>query len=111
MSFEISKNLVNRWFEIWTEGNFKDLPISENFKHFSPYGVVEGKEAYLNLVESAKADFLGNTFEVIDTIYSENKVSVRYKMTKGNVIMDISEWYYFQGDLISEIHSFYDRKD
>ena len=103
----IVEQLINQWFDIWSNGNFEDLPLSQDFRHTSPYGIVEGKDSYLNLIEKNKSSFLGNQFKVHEVIYSEDKASVRYTM---NDSMEISEWFYLKDDLINEVVSYYNIK-
>jgi len=61
--------LVKKWFEKWEEGDFKNLPISENFIHTSPYGTIQGKKQYIRLIEANKDKFLGHRFELHDELY------------------------------------------
>lgn len=103
-----AKKLVKEWFRKWEEGDFFSLPITENFKHTSPFGTISGKETYLNLAKSNKEKFLGYSFEIIDEIYQENRACVRYLAKQGNRFsLDVSEWYYFKGSLINEIVAYY----
>jgi hypothetical protein len=99
--------LVHKWFEKWNEGDFYNLPIAENFKHTSPFGTIDGKEAYLKLVEENKDKFLGYHFEIHDEIYDNEKACVRYSAVQGDFRLDVSEWYYTKDNLISEIISHY----
>jgi hypothetical protein len=39
-----SKTLVEEWFSKWGTGDFTNLPITENFKHTSPFGTINGKK-------------------------------------------------------------------
>ena len=102
-----SNSLVKNWFDKWGEGDFLNLPITENFKHTSPFGTINGKKAYLNLVEENKDKFLGYRFEIHDEIYNEEKACVRYTAIQGNFRLDVSEWYYFNNDLIEKIIAYY----
>lgn len=36
--------LVKKWFDKWEEGDYLHLPISEDFKHTSPFGTINGKK-------------------------------------------------------------------
>jgi len=103
----ISKNLVRMWFDKWLEGDFHNLPISENFQHTSPFGTISGKEKYIKLVESNKDKFLGYHFDIQDEIYDENKACVRYKAVQGDFTLEVSEWYYFKNNLIEQIFAYY----
>ena len=102
-----SNSLVKKWFDRWEEGDFLNLPVSQNFKHTSPFGTINGKKEYLNLVEENKDKFLGYRFEIHDEIYYEEKASVRYTAIQGDFRLDVSEWYYFNNDLIEEIVAYY----
>ena len=70
------KELVKKWFEKWEEGDFHELPISKNFKHTSPFGTINGKKEYLDVVEANKDKFLGYRFEIHDEIYDEDAAKI-----------------------------------
>ena len=101
------KGLVKKWFDIWGKEDFFDLPISDNFKHTSPFGTITGKEQYLRLVKENKDKFLGYRFEIHDEIYDKDRACVRYTAIQGNFTLDVSEWYYIKDDLIEEIMAYY----
>ncbi len=102
------KKLVIEWFAKWDKGDFHNLPISNNFKHTSPFGTIDGKKTYIDLVQDNKDKFLGYIFEIHDEIYSDNHACVRYTARQGNDFsLDVSEWYYTKGDLIEEIIAYY----
>ena len=101
------KELVERWFDCWRSGDFLNLPITDAFKHTSPYGLIEGKTAYLNIVEANKKQFLGYTFTIEDELFEDNKACVRYTANHGDFILEVSEWYYMKNNLINEIVAYY----
>lgn len=102
------KDLVKIWFEKWENGDYLNLPISENFKHTSPFGTIDGKQTYLDLVKENEDKFLGQTFDLHDTIYEKNKACVRYTAKQGkDFSLDVSEWYYVKDNLIEEIIAYY----
>ena len=102
------KSLVERWFEKWENGDYKNLPITENFKHSSPFGTIDGKKAYLDLVRDNEHKFLGQSFDIHDIIYKKNKACVRYTAKQGkDFSLDVSEWYYVKDNLINEIIAYY----
>ena len=37
------KDLVKKWFEVWENGDFQNIPVTEDFKHTSPFGTIDGK--------------------------------------------------------------------
>ena len=102
-----TRRLVKKWFDKWEKGDFLNLPISENIKHTSPFGTINGKKEYFSLVESNKDKFLGYRFEIRDEIFDKDKACVRYTAIQGDFKLDVSEWYYVQNDLIEEIVSYY----
>ena len=101
------EKLVKTWFEKWKEGNFLELPISESFKHTSPFGTIKGKKEYINLVEENKDKFLGYDFQIHDELYADDKACVRYTASQGDFVLDVSEWYYTKAGLIDEILAYY----
>ncbi len=103
-----SKKLIENWFQKWEEGDFHQLPISQKFKHTSPFGTIDGKRAYLEVVEENKDKFLGYRFDIHDTLYGIDKACVRYTAKQGkDFSLDVSEWYYFKDNLIEEIVAYY----
>ena len=102
------KELVKLWFSKWDQGDFHHLPITENFRHTSPFGTIDGKQAYLDLVQANKDKFLGYTFQIHDALYEKDKACVRYTARQGKDFkLDVSEWYYRENDLIREIIAYY----
>ena len=99
--------LVEQWFNKWEAGDFLDLPITENFKHTSPFGTIDGKKAYLDLVQENKDKFLGYRFEIHDALYGKDNACVRYTGVQGDFTLDVSEWYYARDGLIEEIIAYY----
>ncbi|HSR68262.1 MAG TPA: nuclear transport factor 2 family protein [Acidobacteriota bacterium] len=101
------KSLVREWFDKWREGDYLHLPVSDDFKHTSPFGTVDGKAAYLELVKTNQDKFTGYRFEIHDEIYDQGKACVRYTAVQGDFKLDVSEWYYPKGDAIGEIIAYY----
>lgn len=101
------KALVDNWFACWEKGDFLNIPVSDDFKHTSPYGTIDGKSAYLDLVEANKDKFLGYKFILHDAIYAENKACVQYTAVQGDFSLKVSEWYYPKDGLIGEIVAYY----
>ena len=103
-----TKQLVYEWFDKWKEGDFTNLPLTEDFSHTSPFGTVKGKKAYETLVHNSKDKFLGYTFEIHDELFSNTNACVRYTARQGEDFqLDVSEWYYFQNNMIHRIIAYY----
>lgn len=103
----ISTDLIKEWFAKWKEGDFLNLSITDNFKHTSPFGTIDGKANYIKLVEANQEKFLGYSFDIHDEIYENDKACVRYTAVQGDFKLDVSEWYYIKNDLIEEIVAYY----
>lgn len=101
------KALVSTWFEKWETGDYLNIPVSDDFRHTSPYGTIDGKEAYLNLIEANKEKFLNNLIKIEDEIYEGERACVRYTVSQGDFSMEVSEWLYKGDDLIKEIIAYY----
>ncbi len=102
-----TKTLIKTWFATWEEGDFQSIPVSDDFRHTSPFGTIEGKTAYLELVEKNRDKFLGYKFVIHDALYGNDSACVRYTATQGAFKLDVSEWYYFRDNRISEIIAYY----
>ena len=102
-----TKELVKKWFTLWEDGNFEDLPLEDNFNHISPYGTINTKKAYLKMVEANRSAFLGGKFIIHDEVYDAKKACVRYTMQKDSFEMEVSEWIYIGIEKIKEIVSYY----
>lgn len=100
-------HLVATWFGLWESGNFMELPLADDFSHTSPYGTIEGKDAYLKLAADNKEMFLGNTFEIHDHIFNDNTACVRYTMRSRTGTLQVTEWFYTRENLINRIVSYY----
>lgn len=102
-----TKHLVEKWFAAWDRGDFLDLPITETFRHTSPFGTIEGKKAYLNLVRANQDKFLGYRFDRHDALYESDRACVRYTGSQGDFSLDVSEWYYIADGLINAVVAYY----
>lgn len=103
------KKLVHTWFSKWESGDFEHIPITDDFKHTSPYGTIDGKKAYMDLVNANRDKFLGHRFELHDELYEQDRACVRYTTRNGDFKLDVSEWYFLSDDktLIKEIVAYY----
>ena len=102
-----TEKLTKKWFEIWENGDFYNLPIAESFKHTSPYGTINGKKEYLDLVESNKDKFLGHRFEVHDIIFDDAKSCIRYTAVQDDFRLEVTEWHFVKNGSIEEIIAYY----
>ena len=101
------KALSDAWFDAWNSGNYKAIPVSDDFRHTSPYGTIEGRRTYLEIVESNKDKFLGNEIQIHDQVVEGNRCVVRYTIKNPAYEMEVTEWMYCRGNQIREIISYY----
>jgi len=88
------KNIVEKWFSKWEQGDFLNLHVTENFRHTSPFGTIKGKINYLNFVKENKDKFLGYQFKIKDEIYDNEKACVCYTANQDDFNLDVSGCYY-----------------
>lgn len=105
------EELVIRWFDLWTSGDLEKLPLAESFTHTSPYGVVKGKKAYLDLVRANKDAFTGNTFDIHEALFNADRACIRYTMNSPTGSLQVSEWIYGADGLISKIIAYYNLEE
>ena len=101
--------VVAKWIACWQSGDIDNLPITDDFKHSSPFGTIDGKKRYLEIVNKNKKDFLGNTLTIVNQIKQGNNVCVQFEQKNANTGLEmlVCEWYQLDGDNIKEIQSFY----
>lgn len=101
--------VVQRWIDCWETGDIAALPITDDFTHTSPFGTIESKKRYMEIVEKNREDFLGNTLTIIKHIQEDDNVCIQFEQNNANtgLEMTVCEWYRLKGDLIQEIRSFY----
>ena len=101
------KEIVKDWFDKWESGDFLALPLTDNFKHTSPYGTITGKKEYLDLVQSNKDKFLGHQFIIHDAIYEDDRACIRYTAKQKGFTLEVSEWHFIEDNLIAKIIAYY----
>lgn len=105
---------VAEWFACWNSGTVEDLPITDDFRHTSPFGTIETKARYMDIVNKNRESFLGNQLTVLKQIVDGNHVCVQFRQTREDdpaFEMTVCEWYLLEGDRIKEIESFYNIGD
>lgn len=99
----MSRALVDSWFDAFRQKDISKLILAQDFTHSSPFGVIEGRDAYLGLVKENPEAFFSPVLDVIDVIEGDGKYAVRY-LVNGNPACDC---IYVQDGEISAIHSYY----
>lgn len=103
--------IVKEWFRAWDTNDLDALPISDDFSHTSPFGTIEPKEAYMNIVNSNKDSFLDNEFNIIDEMQDGDNVCVRYELINKKGVMPVCEWFVIRDETICRVYSYYNIGD
>ena len=99
----MTADMASAWFRAFEKRDLSTLRLAEDFVHSSPYGDIEGRQTYLNLVESNQDAFFSPVIEILDIIGGGNSWAVRY-LVNGNPACDC---IYVRDGEIARIHSYY----
>ena len=99
----MAKALVENWFEAFKQRDISLLQLAEDFNHSSPFGIIKGKQAYLDMISQNEEAFFSPSLEILDTFECGDKYAVRY-LVNGNPACDC---FYIKDGFISQIHSYY----
>lgn len=99
----MNRKLIDGWFDAFREKDISKLVLAEDFTHTSPYGVISGRKAYLDLVRENSEAFFSPVLEVLDVIEDGDKFAVRYLVNKNPAC----DCIYVRNDQIAEIFSYY----
>ena len=99
----MSENMAAAWFRAFENKDLSTLALADDFVHSSPYGDIEGRQTYLDLVNTNKEAFFSPVIEILDIIDGGDSYAVRY-LVNGNPACDC---IYVRGGEIAHIHSYY----
>lgn len=101
----MSREPVDAWFGAFRTRDIAKLEagLAEGFTHTSPFGVIEGKRIYLDMVRANAEAFFSPTIEIVDVIEGGDQFAVRY-LVDGNPACDC---IYVQDGQIAAIYSYY----
>ena len=99
----MSSEVVNGWFEAFRLRDLSKLKLAEDFVHASPYGEINGRETYLNLVNENSEAFFSPVIEILDVLECGDRYAVRYLVNQNPAC----DCIYVQEDQISRIYSYY----
>ncbi|NIP78073.1 MAG: DUF4440 domain-containing protein, partial [Gemmatimonadetes bacterium] len=101
--------LAAHWIEAWRRMDMEWLRsnLAADFVHVSPFGRLEGRDAYLAAVEPlARKSVL--ELRVRDVIASGDRAAVWFENRTAGGVVPSCDWVRVEGDRIKEIRSFYD---
>lgn len=106
---ERAAELATGWIQAWIRMDMDWLRerLAPDFVHTSPFGRLEGRDAYLETVEPmARKSVMELTIR--DVIASGDRAAVWFENRTPNGPVPTCDWVHVEGDMIGEIRSFYD---
>ena len=105
-----AKRLAREWIETWEHGDPLTLPLAQNFVHESPFGRIEGRAKYLEIVRPLAEENV-TRLEVQDVLAEGNRACVAFTMDTDNGPVACCDWVTVEGDQIMSVRSYYDTRD
>ncbi len=99
----MSRTVVDAWFDAFRKKDLALLQLAEDFVHTSPYGEIQGRDVYLDLVRENTEAFFSPKLDIQDVLECGDKFAVRY-LVDGNPACDC---IYVRKGQISKIYSYY----
>ena len=99
----MSRRLVDGWFDAFQEKDISKLELTKDFVHTSPFGVIRGRQAYLDLIKENPEAFFSPQIKILDVIEGGDKFAVRYLVNENPAC----DCIYIRNGQISEIYSYY----
>jgi len=105
-----AKKLAREWIEVWGRDDPSVLPLAENFVHVSPFGRIEGRDRYLEVVRPlAEANVAA--LQVQDVLAEGNRACVAFSMDTPNGPVACCDWVVVEQGRILSVHSYYDSRN
>lgn len=99
--------LARIWIDSWNQGTPEKIPLSEDFTHTSPFGVVSGRKAYLEWVTPmAQTDVI--ELRILRVLSDGDQATIHFEMRTPVGPIEACDWLRVEGSVIKEVHSFYD---
>lgn len=106
---ERTAELARGWIEAWIRMDLDWLRerLATDFVHTSPFGRLEGRDAYLETVEPmARASVM--SLVILDVIADGDRAVVRFENRTPHGVVETCDWVHVEDDRLQEIRSFYD---
>ena len=99
--------LATLWIESWSKGDPSPIPLAEGFVHISPFGRIEGREAYLEFMAPMTGDH-AMPLTVLRLLAGDDEAVIHYRMPGPGGPVDACDWVAVNDGEIIEIRAFYD---
>lgn len=101
--------LARGWIEAWQRMDLDWLRanLTDDFVHTSPFGRLEGREHYLEVVVPAARK---SVLELVirEVMAEDGRAAIWFENRTAEGAVDSCDWVFVEGDGIREIRSFYD---
>lgn len=106
---ERSAALARGWIEAWIRMDMDWLRqrLAPDFVHVSPFGRLEGRDAYLATVEPMARKSVME-LAIRDVIAAGDRAVIWFGNRTPRGVVESCDWVRVEGDQITEIRSFYD---
>ncbi|MFQ5527918.1 MAG: nuclear transport factor 2 family protein [Thermoanaerobaculia bacterium] len=105
-----AKKLAREWIEVWDRGDPSTLPLADGFVHVSPFGRIEGREKYLEVVRPmAEANVA--SLHIQDVIGEGDRACITFSMDTPNGPVACCDWVVVADGEIASVDSYYDSRN
>ena len=106
---KLSAQLAAGWIEAWIRMDIEWLRehLTTDFVHTSPFGLLVGREHYLETVEPMARKSV-QRLAIKDVIASDNQAAIWFENLTPNGAIPSCDWVRIEDGKIKEIQSFYD---
>ena len=105
-----TERLARVWIESWNEGKPDEIPLASDFTHSSPFGLVKGREKYLERVKPMAANNV-TSLKIVKTLGGDSEAAIWFEMMTPNGVVQCCDWVQTENEEIVAITSFYDATD
>jgi hypothetical protein len=99
--------LARLWIESWSIGDPSPIPLAKDFAHTSPFGRIEGRDAYLSFMEPMIGEG-APPLQVVRVLSHGYEAVIHYRIELPGGLLDACDWVKVARGQITEIHAFYD---
>lgn len=104
---DTAEQLARAWIQGWIDGKPDDIPLADDFTHSSPFGVVSGREKYLDWVKPLAAENVVS-LKIIKTLAQGDEAVIWFEMESPSGVVPSCDWVRCRNGRIVAIQSFYD---
>jgi len=102
-----AKDLAREWIEVWGRDDPATLPLADGFVHVSPFGTIEGREKYLEVIRPLASDNV-SSLRIRDILGEGDRACITFEMDTPNGPVDCCDWVTVAGGQITSVHAYYD---